>query len=231
MKSILHSIQQNHFLLMAQRAAFWKEQRILLIADPHFGKAASFRSQGIAIPRGTSRYDLDRLADLISLHRPRQLIILGDLFHSASGKSRHVLHELQQWRKKFSHLCIRLVQGNHDRGSGGPPEELRIDHIQQEYSVGPIIFTHQPRRTAGGYTMAGHVHPAVRLKGKGRHYERFACFYFSTNYAIFPAFGSFTGHHLIRPSAGDRVYIIAEDQIMPAPTRAPIENSKVSHYD
>jgi hypothetical protein len=58
----------------------------------------------------------------------------------------------------------------------------------------------------------------VRLKGKGRRYERFACFYFSADYAILPAFGSFTGHHRIRPSAGDGVYIVAENQIMPAPT-------------
>ncbi len=38
---------------------------MLLIADPHFGKAASFRSRGIAVPVGTTRYDLDRLAELI----------------------------------------------------------------------------------------------------------------------------------------------------------------------
>ena len=220
MKSTWLTIQQNHFLLTAQRAAFWKEHHILLIADPHFGKAASFRSHGIAVPRGTTRYDLDRLANLIRLHRPRQLVILGDLIHSAGSKSRHVLHELQQWRKAFSDPIIRLIQGNHDRGSGDPPLELEIDHVQREYRVGPIVFVHQPAQQANGYTIAGHVHPAVDLRGKGRRRERFACFYFTPHYAILPAFGSFTGHHLIRPSDGDRVYIVAEDQIMPAPTRA-----------
>ena len=216
---------------MAQRAAFWREQGILLIADPHFGKAASFRSHGIAIPRGTTRYDLNRLTDLISLHRPRQLVILGDLIHSTSSKSHYILNELRQWRQKFSDLRIRLIQGNHDRSSGDPPLELKIDHIQKEYCVGPIIFSHQPCQQSSGYTIAGHVHPAVVLKGKGRHYERFACFYFSADYAILPAFSSFTGHHLIRPSSGDHVYIIAEDQIMPAPTPAAVEKSKVSHHD
>ena len=192
---------------------------MLLIADPHFGKAASFRSRGIAIPRGTTRYDLDRLADLISLHRPRQLVILGDLIHSASSKSRHVLQQLKKWRQLFSDLSIGLIQGNHDRGSGDPPSELNIDSIQNELCVGPFILSHQPLRRSSGYTIAGHVHPAVTLKGKGRRLEHFACFYFSADYAILPAFGSFTGHHLIRPSAGDRVYIVAEDQILPAPTR------------
>ncbi|MGD9083427.1 MAG: ligase-associated DNA damage response endonuclease PdeM [Desulfobacterales bacterium] len=218
MKYTWQSIQNNHFLLMAQRAAFWKEQQILLIADPHFGKAASFRSHGIAIPQGTTRYDLDRLADLIRLHRPKQLLILGDLIHTARSKSRHVLHELQRWRQEFPDLNIRLIQGNHDRGSGDPPMELKIDRIQSKYRVGTITFSHQPCRRSNSYTIAGHVHPAVRLKGIGRRHERFACFYFSPDYAILPAFGSFTGHHLIHPSIGDRVYIVAEEQIMPAPT-------------
>lgn len=190
---------------------------MLLIADPHFGKAASFRSHGIAIPRGTTCYDLDRLADLIRLHQPRQLVILGDLIHSISSKSRLVLHELQQWRQEFSDLRIQLIQGNHDRGAGDPPLELKIDRIRDIYCVGPIVFSHQPGQQSNRYTIAGHVHPAVRLKGKGRYRERFACFYFTPDYAILPAFGSFSGHHLIRPSARDRVYIVAEGQIMPAP--------------
>ena len=192
----------------------------MLIADPHFGKAASFRSHGIAIPRGTTRYDLDRLADLIRLHRPMQLVILGDLIHTARSKSRDVLHELRQWRQEFSDLNIRVIQGNHDRGSGDPPLELKIDLIQNEYRVGAITFSHKPCRRPDSYTISGHVHPAVGLKGAGRRYERFACFYFASNYAILPAFGSFSGHHLIRPSAEDSVYIVAEDQIMPAPSNA-----------
>jgi DNA ligase-associated metallophosphoesterase len=226
MKSIGLHIQNNHFLLTGQRAAFWQEQQMLLIADPHFGKAASFRSHGIAIPQGTTRDDLDRLADLIRLHRPRQLVILGDLIHTASSKSRDVLHQLQQWREAFANLKIRLVQGNHDRGSGDPPGALRINRIHNEYRVGSIIFSHLPCHRADGYTIAGHVHPAVRLKGKGRRYERFACFYFSPDYAILPAFGSFTGNHLIQPSPEDGVYIVAEDQIMPAPTRLAVHKNE-----
>ncbi len=222
MKSIQLNIQHNHFRLMAQRAAFWKEKKTLLIADPHLGKAASFRSHGIAIPSGTTGFDLERLAELIRTHRPGQLVILGDLMHSSNSKSRNVLKQLQQWRAEFKELEIRLIQGNHDRGSGDPPAELKIDRIQNEYRVGSIIFSHQPRRRAAGYTIAGHIHPAVSLRGKARRRERFPCFYFTPHYAILPAFGSFSGHHLIRPSCKDRVYIVAEDQILQAPTRAAV---------
>ena len=209
-------------MLMAQRAVLWKEKSMLLIADPHFGKAASFRSLGIAVPVGTTRYDLDRLAELIILLQPRQLVILGDLIHSAKSKSRHILQQLHQWRDGFASLKIRLIQGNHDRRSGDPPEELKIDRIQDEYRVGDIVFSHQPCGHTGGYTIAGHVHPAVILEGKARRHERFPCFYISPHYAILPAFGSFTGHHLIQPSAGDRVYIVSEDQVIIAPTRTVV---------
>jgi DNA ligase-associated metallophosphoesterase len=220
MQSVSIQIKHNHFILMAQRAVLWKEQDALLIADPHFGKAASFRSHGIAIPRGTTCFDLDRLAKLIILHRPEQLVILGDLIHTSHSKSRDVLQHLRRWRKEFTDLKIRLIQGNHDRISGGPPEEFKIDRVQNEYRVGEIHLSHRPSRRTGRFTIAGHVHPCVVLEGKAQRQERFPCFYFSSHYAILPAFGSFTGYHRIRPTDGDRVYIVAEDQIIKAPTRA-----------
>ena len=40
--------------LLAERAIHWIEQRTLLIADPHFGKASVFRASGIPIPSGTT---------------------------------------------------------------------------------------------------------------------------------------------------------------------------------
>jgi metallophosphoesterase superfamily enzyme len=37
--------------LLPQRALFWPAMSMLVIADIHFGKAASFRAQGIPGPR------------------------------------------------------------------------------------------------------------------------------------------------------------------------------------
>jgi metallophosphoesterase superfamily enzyme len=35
---------------------------MLLVADPHFGKAATFRALGVRVPRGTTEGTLARLA-------------------------------------------------------------------------------------------------------------------------------------------------------------------------
>jgi hypothetical protein len=39
---------------------------MLIVADPHFGKAALFRKQGIAVPAGTIAADLQRLDAAVS---------------------------------------------------------------------------------------------------------------------------------------------------------------------
>jgi metallophosphoesterase superfamily enzyme len=45
-------------LLLPEKAVFWPAQGMLIIADIHFGKAASFRAQGIPVPRGTTTENL-----------------------------------------------------------------------------------------------------------------------------------------------------------------------------
>ena len=41
-------------LLFPERAALLAQTQTLLVADPHFGKAATFRSSGIPVPAGTT---------------------------------------------------------------------------------------------------------------------------------------------------------------------------------
>ena len=68
--------------LLPQRAAFWIERRWLVIADAHFGKAATFRARGVPVPQGTTADNLDRLDRLIDDLRPTTVVFLGDLFHA-----------------------------------------------------------------------------------------------------------------------------------------------------
>jgi len=42
----------QNLILLPNRALMWREKRLLVVADPHFGKAQVFRDQGIPVPAG-----------------------------------------------------------------------------------------------------------------------------------------------------------------------------------
>ena len=47
--------------LLPERAIYWPREGALIVADLHWGKAASFRAAGVPIPSGTTSADLARL--------------------------------------------------------------------------------------------------------------------------------------------------------------------------
>ena len=71
--------------LMAERCAFWLERRMLLVADPHFGKAAAFRAGGIPVPSGTTVETVSRLQLATSRTGARHITFLGDFLHARAA--------------------------------------------------------------------------------------------------------------------------------------------------
>jgi metallophosphoesterase superfamily enzyme len=75
-------------------------------------------------------------------------------------------------------------------------------------------MNHEPGPSRrGGYALAGHIHPAVRLTS-GEESLRLPCFWFGARYGVLPAFGAFTGTAEIRPRRGDQVYVVAEQEVL-----------------
>ena len=201
--------------LLPERALFWPGACALIVADVHWGKAAAFRSAGIPIPGGATRRDLDRLDSAIGRTGARRLIVLGDLFHARAGRiATRTLANLRSWREARASLEIQLVRGNHDRHAGDPPADLRVNSLDAPAFLPPFVLRHEPRPTDGGYTLAGHVHPGVVLSGRGLFTERLACFVIGERMAVLPAFGSFTGMGMIRPEEGDRIFAVADDEVV-----------------
>jgi len=54
----------------------------------------------------------------------------------------------------------------------------------------------------------------VTVTGKGRLKETLPCFCFGPRAALLPAFGSFTGNQVIRPTSEDRIYVVAGDEVI-----------------
>jgi DNA ligase-associated metallophosphoesterase len=200
--------------LLPEPGLYWPERRTLVIADPHFGKAAAFRAAAIPVPEVTTVDNLRRLDAMLARTGARRLICLGDWLHAKAGRVASTLEMIGAWRAAHPELEMILVRGNHDVRAGDPPAEWDMRCLDEPAIEPPFAWQHAPAPLDGSYPLAGHVHPAVRLDGRGGQSLSLPCFYFGSQGGILPAFGSFTGAALIRPRPGDRVYVIAEGEII-----------------
>ena len=215
MTDILLDLGGEPVRLLPERALFWPGACALIVADLHWGKAAAFRSAGIPIPGGATRRDLDRLDSAIARTGARRLIVLGDLFHARAGRvASRTIADLRSWRTGRAALEIQLVRGNHDRHAGDPPPDLRVNCLNAPAFVPPFVLRHEPAVTDVGYTLAGHVHPGVVLTGRGLFRERLPCFVVGERLALLPAFGSFTGLGILSPEEDQRVFVVAEGEVV-----------------
>jgi DNA ligase-associated metallophosphoesterase len=202
-------------VLLAERALFWPRTGTLVAADLHWGKAATFRAAGIPIPVGATSDDLSRLDAALFRTCARRLIVLGDLFHARAGRiATQTLAELRRWRALRDELEIMLVRGNHDRHAGDPPDDLRINCINAPAFVPPFVLRHEPAPSSEGYTLAGHLHPGIVLSGPALQRERLPCFWLTPRAAVLPAFGSFTGSASVVPGPDDRIFVVADQEVI-----------------
>jgi DNA ligase-associated metallophosphoesterase len=206
--------------LLPEKAAFLADSRTLLVADVHIGKAVSFRSFGVPVPRGTTGETLSALSSLISRLAVRRIVVLGDFLHSARALAPATRQTLSTWRQTHADLEITLVRGNHDRRAGDPPLELGVAVVDEPYALAGLALCHHPRHLSGAYVLSGHLHPCVHLHGRANDRLRLPCFWFGASVGVMPAFGAFTGMHPIRPVAGERVFAIADGHVAELPQPA-----------
>lgn len=204
--------------LLPERAAWFEGAGALLVADVHLGKAQSFRRLGVPVPEATTAGTLARLARAIELTGASHVVVLGDLLHAAlatpkaSGEA--TLRAVAEWRRAHGGMRFTLVRGNHDAKAGLPPPTWDIEVVDEPWPLGPFALRHLPRADDGGlYVLAGHLHPAVVLAGRGPGSVRVPCFHFGAAVGVLPAFGEFTGSASVRAAPGDRLFAIAGDAV------------------
>ena len=211
---IPHTILGNTFLLSASRCIFWEQERILIMSDLHLGKTGHFRKSGIAIPQAIFKEDMQRLVTQLQIFKPRQVIIIGDMFHSHDNKE----HEFfLKWRQDFADIPIHLVKGNHDILKEAWYAKAGITINKCELTIGDFVFVHDFNDCTvpeNGYIFSGHIHPGVTVRGAGRQSLHFPCFYFGKEYAVLPAFSKFTGTYTIEPKAGESVFALVEQTLV-----------------
>lgn len=202
----------ERLLLLPEKAVYWPAQAMLIIADIHFGKAASFRALGVPVPRGTTTENLNALDALIAAHGARQVMFLGDFLHARAAHASSTQQAMLAWRQTRPDLQLTLVRGNHDRHAGDPAAALGIELVDEPCASGPFAFCHHPDLDTPGYALAGHVHPAWVLATRFDAL-RLPCFVVGRRRMILPSFGSFTGGHVVTREAGDAIYVTSGDAV------------------
>ena len=199
--------------LHPQKAAFWPKHKILMVADLHLGKINHFRKAGIPVPTQANDKNIEVLIDLFWKTKPERVLFLGDLFHSHYNPEWEVFGEVV---KHFESISFELVLGNHDIMSERQYERKKIQ-FYNELQIGPFLFTHHPieKELIDSYNLAGHIHPGVRLSGRGKQHLTLPCFYFGKSSGLLPAFGMFTGLASIKSQKDDQIFVIAENKIHP----------------
>ena len=213
------TVAGESLVLLPDRALWWPRMSLLAIADLHLGKGDHFRRAGIALPRGGTAHDLDRLDGLLMQTRATRLLVLGDLLHAA-------VHDAQwrdawiAWRAGRQALSVELVGGNHDRALRAAPELARTLGLHLHGALlhaPPFVFVHDVDDAVAvdvpGYRLGGHLHPVVRLPGL----PRLPAFVFARDAGLLPAFTAFAGGLPIAPSPGMRLYPCAPGAVVALP--------------
>jgi DNA ligase-associated metallophosphoesterase len=207
-----YKLLDEELTLLPQKAVYIKNHKTLLAADLHLGKSSLFRKEGIPVPAELANAELETLAAIVNKFKPDRLIIVGDLFH-ADADLDFILFE--KWRKGFANLNIDLIRGNHDILHDEEYTSLNIRIHNEHLLFSRFLLTHKKEgklenKINYDYIISAHVHPAVRLVGKGKQSVTLPCFYFGKKHGLLPAFGRFTGIALVHPGANDNIFVILE---------------------
>jgi DNA ligase-associated metallophosphoesterase len=212
--AVTHTVAGELLVLLPDRAIWIPERHMVIVADLHWGKAAAFRAAFVPVPMGTTTSDLARLTRVLHDTAATSLVVLGDLLHARAGRHADTLATIAAWREAHRAVAITLVRGNHDAHAGDPPASFRIACVDAPYAIGPLIGVHEPQEHPGGYVLAGHLHPCVSVRGRGRQHARLSAFVFGPRVGVLPAFSSFTGTGMYERSEQDTLFVIADRDVI-----------------
>jgi DNA ligase-associated metallophosphoesterase len=168
-------------------ALWWDHERLLVVADLHLEKGSSFARRGQMLPPYDTGETLSRLARLVDRLNPRTVACLGDSFHDGGGPQRLAQRDLRSLALLQAGRDWIWVAGNHDPHA----HSLSGRHVES-FTAGPLTFRHGPSPGHAAGEVAGHLHPAATVAGRGRWVRR-RCFIGDGHRLVMPAFGAYAG--------------------------------------
>jgi len=169
--------------------ALWlPASRTLVVADLHLEKASALARRRLFLPPYDSAATLHALARLVARRNPARVICLGDSFHDEGGAGRLGGAETARLGALQAGRDWVWISGNHDPAlPAGLPGKC-ADVIV----IDGLTLRHEPHAGAAAGEVAGHLHPAAKVRRHGRSVRRRA-FVSDGSRLILPAFGVLSG--------------------------------------
>lgn len=206
------TLNNSVFTLLPEKALYKEDERLLIIADVHLGKASHFRKEGFYMPSKAHETDYESLRSIFGKLQPRKVYFLGDLFHSKLNKEWHLFSELI---KEFDKIAFTLIKGNHDIIDESLFNELNIVVVNEVLEEGAFVYSHMPVETpSDAINVVGHIHPGILLSGKARQSVKLPCYHLCGNTFLLPAFGKLTGLYMIDCKSDDRVFAVLPSEVI-----------------
>jgi DNA ligase-associated metallophosphoesterase len=191
-------------------------EKILIVSDLHLEKASSLARRGSLLPPYDTLDTLRRLSLAIDRLRPQTIISLGDTWHDTHGPSRMSDYNATLFATLRKNMDWIFITGNHDPD----PPRFSSARVMNEIEIGGVYFRHEPKAKITEPEIAGHLHPAAKIRAKGRSVRR-KCFISDSMRCVLPAFGSLTGGLNVLDKAFDPLFpeqkflthIVSSDQL------------------
>lgn len=196
--------------LDSRLAVWFAAQRLLVVADPHWGYVASHRARGHLLPWWGDEQIEHRLLGLLAAYQPAEMLWLGDVVHAAEGGARAEAFVRQ------SPVPITLIAGNHDRRwrSAGPKSAMR----------GNLFFHHgdtEPAVPRHALEVIGHLHPAVSWWDGAGSNLKLPALVATAHRLVLPAFSPWApGTPWSSNAAGETLWAVAPTRIFALPRTA-----------
>jgi uncharacterized protein len=229
-------LQSLEFLLGivfdARRAVYFREHRLLAVADLHLGYAWTHRAQGQLMPVAQKDNVLERLKTLVTDYQPERLVLLGDIVHRALPvpallEELRALMEIADGERE-----LILLAGNHDKKLQQLLKQLNAgDALRTEYIAGENVLLHgdRPAAQSGGRYVIGHEHPAISLGDGVATSRKFPCFLIADDVVTLPSFSSWSAHTpfpsyefmspIARAARFQTALAILGDRLLPVPLK------------
>jgi uncharacterized protein len=178
-------------------ALYLPGEATLLVADLHLEKGSSLAiRRGMMLPPYDSAATLAALTEACRRYAPRRIIALGDSFHDRTASQRLSTGDLSVLSGLITGREMIWITGNHDPdapvGLGG--------EVLAEMELAGVMLRHEPSVRTLLPEIAGHLHPAAKVRGRGRALRR-RCFALSANRLVMPAMGAYAGGLNLRDRA------------------------------